>query len=85
MGLALVAVCGVLMLLPAVSIRVFGEQFAAVGPVVAALGLLGLLLLPTCPHCGLRLFPHAISSQGCLGLAALVVVRFYLPKVWLLG
>ncbi len=69
LGLGLVLVGSVLMFLPgflpgAISSHSFGDQFAAAGAVVAALGLFGLLLLPTCPHCGLRLFPHAISSQN---------------------
>src|SRR4029450_4318533 len=64
-ALVLVVAGGVLMFLPAsISSSAFATQLAAAGAVIAVVGLLGLWLLPTCPHCGLRLFPHAISSQN---------------------
>ena len=65
LALVLVVAGGVLIFLPAsFSSSRFATQLAPVGVVVAVVGLLGLWLLPTCPHCGLRLFPHAISSQN---------------------
>ena len=67
-ALGLVVAGGVLMLLPAsILTSAFATKLAAAGAVIAVVGLLGLWLLPTCPHCGLKLFPHAISSLDVSG------------------
>ena len=64
-ALVLVVAGGALVCLPAsIASSAFAIQLTAAGVVMAVVGLLGLWLLPTCPHCGLRLFPHAISSQN---------------------
>ena len=64
-ALVLVVAGGVLIFLPeSISSSSFATQLAAAGAVIGVVGLLGLWLLATCPHCGLRLFPHAISSQN---------------------
>ena len=60
------------MLLPAsISTSAFAMKFAAAGAVIAVVGLLGLWLLPTCPHCGLRCFRMRSHLRmfrvGCVG------------------
>lgn len=67
-GLALVILGGVVMFAAKLSI-VGSEEIALlyVGCGIVSTGFLWLLLMPKCPRCNLRLFPHAISTQPASG------------------
>jgi len=67
-GLALVLAGGILVL-GSNALRSLANVpwVGACGAVSASLGLTCLMLLPTCPSCHLRLFPHAISTQPVSG------------------
>jgi hypothetical protein len=67
-GLALVLLGSVLMFAG----KAFGVEgneleFTLLGCAGASVGFLWLLLMPTCPRCRFRLFPHAISTQPASG------------------